>query len=757
MKINFRKISAIAASALMTGMTMGVAAAANYPAPFVSGGVANVAVVYGTGTGVSSLDLVQAGNIQDSLGEFVTGGSVVVEGGESFTLEKSSNKFNLGNALNGVYTDLDDAEMDFLADGTYKDGSIDEDYTQKITLSNKALGIFSDSDYDNKKPTIGFKWNNGENILDYDLEFDDPIAFEDMEDTELPLMGKLYYVLDVDLSTNATITLLDSAEKVVLSEGESITVGGKTVTLEYVESGYVKFNVDGEITSKLADHGYEELDDGSYIVANEIMYASKESGISKVEFSIGAGKIELIDGDEIEVNDKDVDGLVVTFDSNTELTTLNFAWNSDGESFLTEENALVMPLFEVISLVFGGLDFASSPETISLENGETMTLVMGNYELPLLTIDDSDSSKATLGEEDYPLVTLVADAANYTNGSVRADPANDTLSGGLDLVEGARFIITTVDTDLGDIQTLYYEVETIDWDTPDVLVELEDLIGSSDLTFDDLTDTPDVGDVTVALEQVNDTHVYLTFSGPALYYNRVVSENGMMITLPANDFDDVEDVEAGVTLVFTEADKDEDVGEGSFFNAVVKSTTNERLHASTTNATTYKDGDKFYWGHVVSDLASKITHDQTADEYDFEVEYYGAEVTAEVMVVGGSSTVTSGTNTLGNVLVKDTEVSSVATKNLIVVGGSCINSAAAALVGGTKCGAAWTEATGIGSGQFLIKGYADSSITSELALLVAGYDAEDTVKATTYLTNKVVDTSKAYRGTTSTETAVVMD
>jgi len=53
MKFNFRKISAIAVSALMTGMTMGVAAAANYPAPFVSGGSPNVAIVYGTGAGVS--------------------------------------------------------------------------------------------------------------------------------------------------------------------------------------------------------------------------------------------------------------------------------------------------------------------------------------------------------------------------------------------------------------------------------------------------------------------------------------------------------------------------------------------------------------------------------------------------------------------------------------------------------------------------------------------------------------------------------
>jgi hypothetical protein len=41
--INFKKISAIGASILLTGMTMGVAAAANYPNPFVVGGAADVA------------------------------------------------------------------------------------------------------------------------------------------------------------------------------------------------------------------------------------------------------------------------------------------------------------------------------------------------------------------------------------------------------------------------------------------------------------------------------------------------------------------------------------------------------------------------------------------------------------------------------------------------------------------------------------------------------------------------------------------
>jgi hypothetical protein len=92
-------------------------------------------------------------------------------------------------------------------------------------------------------------------------------------------------------------------------------------------------------------------------------------------------------------------------------------------------------------------------------------------------------------------------------------------------------------------------------------------------------------------------------------------------------------------------------------------------------------------------------------------------------------------------LVTDAEIASVATKNLVVVGGSCINTAAATLVGGAYCGAAWTEATGVGSGQFIVKGYADSSLTSRMALLVAGYEADDTTNAATYLRNKKPDTS----------------
>lgn len=760
MKINFRKISAIAVSAIMAGMTMGLASAANYPAPFVSGGVANAAIVYGTGAGVSSLDLVQAGNIQTSLGTSVTGGTVTVEGGDSFQLEKTSNKFNYDNALNGTYATLGSQNLKtFLADGTYKSGGVNEDYTQKITLSDKALSLFADSDYNNKVPTIGFKWTNSKNILDYDLKFDTAIPFNSLNTTDMPLMGKTYYVVS---STNKTIVLLDSANKVVLKEGDSgVTVSGKTVTIEYIASGAVKFNVDGEITDTLADHETYELNDGSYIVANDIMYNSKDTGISSVEFSIGQGKISLISGETVEVNDKAVDGLVATLTDNSGLTNINLAWNSDSKTFLTATDAITMPVFETIKLVFGGMTFPDSPETVSIDNGETMTLHMGNYDLPIFHITTGNSSDATLGEEDFPLVTATgALGANYTAGAVELNTSAAGWTGGLDLQENDRFLVTSLDKDLSSIDTMYYEVNKIHWASGVVSVELKDLIGTNDLTFDTLDATPSVGDIDLTLGQVNDTHVYLKFAANSgtINYNTAVSKTGLELTLPAKTAVQTNDVGTGVALTLTEADKDANLAEGMPFTATVKSTTNNKLHIASTNVTTLKEdsASKIYIGYVPSDLASKVTLDESGDEYDFSVDYYGAEVTADVKVVGGVSTTSTGSNVLGNILVKDSEVSSVATKNLIVVGGSCINSAAAALVGGAKCGADWTAATGIGTGQFLIKGYATSTLTSGVALLVAGYDAEDTVKATTYLTNKVVDTSKAYKGTTTTETAVVI-
>ncbi|MCL5018456.1 MAG: hypothetical protein M1416_01665, partial [Candidatus Pacearchaeota archaeon] len=163
----------------------------------------------------------------------------------------------------------------------------------------------------------------------------------------------------------------------------------------------------------------------------------------------------------------------------------------------------------------------------------------------------------------------------------------------------------------------------------------------------------------------------------------------------------------------------------------------------------------------ISRYGAEITRtDPTDDPADVEAKIPKSIVkpllyvtTAEGVVV---SSTTGGATSLGEVLVTDSEVSSVSSKNLIVVGGSCINSVAANLLGST-CGSDFTDKTGVGSGQFLIQSLTSSYSSSKIALVVAGYEAADTVNAATYLRTQTVDTTvgKKYKGTSATSAELV--
>jgi len=219
------------------------------------------------------------------------------------------------------------------------------------------------------------------------------------------------------------------------------------------------------------------------------------------------------------------------------------------------------------------------------------------------------------------------------------------------------------------------------------------------------------------------------------------------------------------TLVMTEEDQDGNKGAGDTINVTMGWTSGGSSEVEASNYTTtatdatsteIEDTDVFR-DFTYSALASEILLTNPASgENSVKVVYHGDEVTADVYITSPDTVVTTGTGstggTLGNVVVKDSEVSSVSSKNLIVVGGSCINSVAAKLIGSAKCGSSWTSATGVGSGQFLIQSFADAYTSGKVALLVAGYDAADTTNAGTYLRTQTVDTTagKKYIGTTST-------
>jgi len=760
--MKFKKISAILGGFLMVGMTAGIAAAASYPAPFVDNGVADVAIVYGTGAGVSSLDLNSARNIQSSLGSSVEG-ETTVTGGESFKLYKDSDKIYFGDEMNEVFTDLDDGDITALADGDYDDGEIDVEYEQEVTLGDIAMSLITDSDLNEEEPTIGYYFDD-DKVLTYKLSFDDTVAYTDMIDTNLPLFGGEHYVLDADTTS---ITLLNNADKTTINDGETLTVGDNTVSIIWVDDITVSLKINNYETEDLEKYEYEELDDGSYVVINNIRYDTKESGISQVEFSIGDGKVVLENEEEVEVDDESIDGLTVAFKTNGSegyIDDISIIWTTNDEVFLTKGDSISMPVFESYGLIFNGLSFGDS-EDIVLENGETLVLNMGNYDMDVMY---NGTDGTYIGGKEAKLVSI--------NGTPAASQE-------FAIGDGQRFLATLLDDDLNDVETAYYEVGSLSNNTDNSFdLTLDNQIDTTDkITFDDrdsgeeddLTDSigikvvgvfeedDDVANTTyynttisedyvnhTTLKVLQDFAVLNVSADSDLQWDTVVSKDGMAIELPST-------AASGEYIHFYEANEDNDVettiGSSGDFVLVTAYDTDDDIYAKVASSSESmmvdETADDKTVGYDAGIHATKVMED--SDAHTLEIEYYADEVPGDLQFITGG-TVTSTEGALGDVLLMDTEVATATANNLIIVGGSCINSAAATVLGGHYCGAAFTEATGVGEGQFLIKGF-ENVLGNKFAVVVAGYEAADTVLASSYLTMKKPDTSESWISTSATE------
>ena len=769
MKFNFRKIAAVTGSILMAGMTAGVAAAANFPVPFVDNGVADVAIVYGTGSGVSSLDMVQAGNIQTTLGDAMpsTGTTTVVDG-DSFQFEKTSTKYHLGdNVTDVVSSSLDEDELPtLLGDGKYIDNDNDEfDYTQKINMSATfPLTMFEDNDYEADEPSVGFKIASAANVLTYTLTMSDQPYLYDLTTSNLPMMGREYYVLSNSTSgSNIILTLLDSASTTVLSEGEVTTIAGKTASIEFIGSNQVKLNVDGEVTNTLAASETFRLTDGSYIGIKDILYSSKEGSISKVEFSVGQGKLVLTSGSDIKMNDIAVTGVSSLIGSSSDkLTSIAITWAADEELFIAEDTEAVMPGFEAVKISYTGLTYPAE-EVIEVKQGANLYATLNDFPLKDGPADIDFLYATTAGtfvglgkDADEKLVTAATGATltfDRSTDSYFVASWSDDSDAESYLLRFTNFVIDGTDNKT-DLQ--YYKAGA--WVDKKTGVKDADTvsIGNVDLTITTVSKLGSTQTVLLGNNSVNTN------------FNTLYSEEGMRVYLPyeaanSSSASGVINFTAnngtagfGVGtlghngtsfyLVMREEDKSENKGAGDWINVTIgwDSSTTAEVEVSavdTTNtdaASTEIQQTNVFRDFTYTALASEILYTQPdSGQKSVKIIYHGDEVAAGVYITSADATLTStGASALGDVLVKDSEVATVSDKNLVIVGGSCINSAAATALGGAYCGTAFTDATGVGAGQFLVKGYDGAFTTGKLALVVAGYEAADTVNAATYLRDR---------------------
>jgi hypothetical protein len=771
MKTMFRKAVSVLTSVAMIGSTAAMAAAVAYPAPFNAG---NSAVVYGADAELA--DMTAAAAIQNNINDALVSDSsaATVSGGDSVLLERTSDKLNLGDSASTVFvTSVDADDMPtLLADGTYSDdGNTEYDFTQKITLgSNLGVEHFADSDYNDKEPTVGIKLSDNEHVLNYTLDFTTHPAYNatTLETTTLTLMGKEYYVLDVkgvgDASTDNKTTLLDAANSAIVSDGGSSTLSVEgtayDVSISYIGSAEVKLSVNGETTNSLAEGATFKLSDGSYVGIKDIMYDSKDTGISKVEISLGSGKLELTHGSEIELNDDTVNEIIAFMiqDSSSKLDKVVLQWTTDDEAFIADGSDLVMPAFEAVKLSMGGLVTDASEETTVEASGndvvELKTVINdGAVTIPMLQTNSTGEFQLIGKDSTNRLKTATGTSVTV----------NQTY--------GDKYIVASWNSTT-EAESYYIKVDMVTESsvnkvrfTNQVTGDEKKVTNASDATF---------GSVTITVNNVTRdgslkwADLSINAGGS---FNTLYTAEGLKVFLPfeANTSSTTEGAinfsANGQTRLaghsvesyyqyFDEEDKDGNLAGGNMFNATLdESGTSDKIHVSAVGVNTgadsgeeIADSDNFE-NYVTSDLASKTMYYTGGDQDSVMITYHGDQAYAELRV-SSPDTVIGGES--GVAIVDDS--ASVSGKNVVVVGGSAINSVAAGLLGEAYRGPAFTEATGVGAGEFLIETFAYGS---NVALLVAGYEVEDTTKAATYLTNTaeeiMVEVGTKYTGTSATE------
>jgi len=257
---------------------------------------------------------------------------------------------------------------------------------KKIFALPKYKYFYVEFDWTPKEPGDDINLLVVANISD-DVEPDNNI---DYNWYEVSVPSRIYNLGQSDLSGYLLMKLqhLEQQGPYTLYENETIIVNGKTIYIEFISSGDVSLNVDGEIIYSLWEGDIQKLRDGSYIKIKDIFYNDYVNASNYVVFELE----QWID-DRIVVNDLGVGNKrVIKSGENLDLgkmwddlnITARFQENCVGDvnnfcdervyGALLDENGKVMQQAEESSYYFLFPKFEAISEFWVYSEDNTMTL-----------------------------------------------------------------------------------------------------------------------------------------------------------------------------------------------------------------------------------------------------------------------------------------------------------------------------------------------------------------------------------------------
>lgn len=880
MKFNFRKIASTIASTAMLGSTVALAAAANFPAPFVQNGVADVAIVYG-----NSLDLAAVTDISTALSSALATSEGTGEvSNDAYALYTSSTPIQINNSISSVRSSVTESNLPAILSDTDFSGNVDATASFQIVPGPNRV-TFAKQPSSSDDPTLAIAMSTSATgspfyLYNATVTFNKAVNFTapESEGEQIELFGQKFTIgsaTDTD-----ELVLFRAAETLYLSVGgsipvpsETVTVDGSTYTVELVAASDTSATV--KVTNAAGASDQKEVNEAASKKINGLEVSvnnadeSTATNVIQAEVVVGASRIKLQHNSAVlfGTDDESIDGTRVYFNGTgptadpgflTKLTIAVFAEDSSHDAIQIGDS-ITDPVFGSFRFAFSGTGVEEDDwETISVKasgsdkvsvafdnwqgkslssfefvNNETggpsaSTAFLGTpeewriYAQEMATINES--AYAVVGNEDDGYLVKLKQLSNgstgYSNDKVVFENAFDSAEtwdasitsegsgtiqiGGKSYTLNYVYDTTAANSDQkhvrlndgessGQNMILYNTIETSKGAKlalyEPLTVDLNNWDGTNDLAGFLLPDGDGYTTLAATAGTVNNwsigTSAYFNVTSSAASVNQTIGQLtyafvGAGAAAGTTNLTTVYllDPRSGAQINYPSIVIFEEKDESSNYEAVIVQTSGAGTSTSGMGVGdtdfTWNDDNDFAgsaWGssglqlesnddmyEMMDQYGTKVSTDQSdSDQYSVEVMYPDNQVTALVYVDG--LVTGTGSTTLGDVKVMDDELASsgMSGKNLIVVGGSCVNTAASTLLSNAGCGASWTAATGAGSGEWVIQTLANPWASSKVATLVGGWEQGDTANAATYLKtqNPKTDVSHKLTGTTATTATVV--
>ncbi|MGC9310260.1 MAG: S-layer protein [Candidatus Aenigmatarchaeota archaeon] len=683
MKTAIRKWVAAGLGAVTTGMSLiAPAMAANlqdYPAPFVDDGNTNFLIV--VGQSAATADVVGSINVAVRLG--AERGEDVAVGTGTTTISGADDKELALNEAMSTFGTLKDNKLAGFQDTKIRWNSKDVDIEEQLLVTGVDI-VTSDSDKDlgsgvflgtgsSNYQSFRYSYVISDSDFDYTL-----VNTTSSKRLDIKFLGRNFQITRVTNGTTDKVTYKFGVDD-VLGVGDTKEVDGVTVKINSIgqTSASISIGSDTQIISS-----GEEYDFGDMVVkVNAILYTDDVDS-RQVDISVGSDiSKEVSDGESMEV-----------FGEPDDETDANWVWYIDADDGDTGKLTIGAQFNQKL------LDHKDDLKAV----GEALALPDEYAKVYISSLTTDDYAEITGEFDNFVDIDL-----NETGGTTGVVTDKDA------------FVLTSDQTETG------FRVN---------------VSGT-------MTETKEVYIVEIATNQTigafknSDNKVQIFYTGDATNQTNVISnelqiyyqDTALDVNLTDNpaalNFTIVEGVEGDGLIVWDINLKDEKLGTTQGQAAAAE------LTIGGTNRGTVEEDYRTHYGMIIRDPDSNGDSDKIAFAVPSE------QVKANVVVEGpdATSTTTTGSTVkkavpiVDNIARLDTEVteSMKQNKNLILVGGPCVNLLTAQAMGFTTkvCGAD----SGIPEGAAMIKVVNDAFNAGKAALIVAGWEAPNTRAACSVL------------------------